>query len=57
MMLAYARKSPTNAKRLLDIMHSELREQALKRVDRAKHELSLIVGNSELANASHYQGG
>ena len=57
MMLAYARKSPTNAKRLLDIMQSELREQDLKRVDRAKNELSLIVGNSELANASHYQGG
>ena len=54
-MLAYARKSPTNAKRLLDIMHSELREQDLKRVDRAKNELSLIVGNSELANASHNQ--
>ena len=57
MMLAYARKSPTNAKRLLDIMHSELREQDLKRVDRAKNELSLIVGNNELANASQYQGG
>ena len=55
MMLAYARKSPTNAKRLLDIMHSELREQDLKRVDRAKNELSLIVGNNELANASHNQ--
>ena len=53
MMLAYARKHPANAKRLLDIMHSELREQDLKRVDRAKNELSLIVGNSELANASH----
>ena len=37
MMLAYARKSPSNAKRLLDIMHSELREQDLKRVDRAKN--------------------
>ena len=57
MMLAYARKHPANAKRLLDIMHSELREQDLKRVGRAKNELSLIVGNSELANASHYQGG
>ena len=55
MMLAYARKHPANAKRLLDIMHSELREQDLKRVDRAKNELSLIVGNSELANASHNQ--
>ena len=55
MMLAYARKSPTNAKRLLDSMHSELREQDLKRVDRAKNELSLIVGNNELANASHNQ--
>ena len=55
MRLAYARKSPTNAKRLLDIMHSELREQDLKRVDRAKNELSLIVGNNELANASHNQ--
>ncbi|MCM3551215.1 hypothetical protein M4D48_22125, partial [Alkalihalobacillus clausii] len=32
MMLAYARKHPANAKRLLDIMHSELREQDLKRV-------------------------
>ena len=55
MMLAYARKSPTNAKRLLDIMHSELREQDLKRVDRAKNELSLIVGNNELANAGDNQ--
>ena len=55
MMLAYARKNPANAKRLLDIMQSELREQDLKRVDRAKNELSLIVGNNELANASHNQ--
>lgn len=55
MMLAYARKSSANAKRLLDIMQSELREQDLKRVDRAKNELSLIVANNDLANASHNQ--
>ena len=55
MMLAYARKHPANAKRLLDIMHSELREQDLKRVDRAKNELSLIVANNDLANASYNQ--
>ena len=55
MMLAYARKNPANAKRLLDIMHSELREQDLKRVDRAKNELSLIVANNDLANTSHNQ--
>lgn len=52
MMLAYARKNPNNAKRLLDIMKSELREQDLKRVQRAVSELSLIVGNSELANVN-----
>lgn len=52
MMLAYARKNPNNAKRLLDIMQSELREQDLKRVQRAVSELSLIVGNSELANVN-----
>lgn len=47
MMLAYARKSPTNAKRLLEIMQSELREQDLKRVQRAMGELGLIVGDNE----------
>ena len=52
MMLAYARKNPNNAKRLLDIMQNELREQDLKRVQRAVSELSLIVGNSELANVN-----
>ncbi len=45
MMLGYARKDPINAKRLLDIMQSELREQDLKRVQRAINELNLIVGN------------
>lgn len=54
MMLAYARKNPANAKRLLEIMQSELREQDLKRVQRAVSELSLAVGNAELAN---HQGG
>lgn len=53
MMLAYARKNPNNAKRLLDIMQSELREQDLKRVQRAVNELGLIVGNAEFANANH----
>lgn len=53
MMLAYARKNPTNAKRLLEIMESELREQDLKRVQRAIGELKLIVGNAEIANANH----
>ena len=50
MMLAYARKNPTNAKRLLELIQTELREQDLKRVQRAVNELGLIVGNSELAN-------
>lgn len=57
MMLAYARKSPNNAKRLLDLMQSELREQDLKRVQRAIGELDLIVGNAELANIGNHQGG
>ena len=50
MMLAYARKNPNNAKRLLELMQTELREQDLKRVQRAVSELGLIVGNSELGN-------
>lgn len=54
MMLAYARKSPNNAKRLLDLMQSELREQDLKRVQRAIGELDLIVGNAELANIGNH---
>lgn len=54
MMLAYARKNPTNAKRLLELMQTELREQDLKRVQRAINELGLIVGNSELANAVNH---
>lgn len=52
MMLAYARKNPNNAKRLLELMQTELREQDLKRVQRAVSELGLIVGNSELANVN-----
>ncbi|OOR87704.1 mobilization protein (plasmid) [Moraxella bovis] len=56
MMLAYARKNPNNAKRLLELIQTELREQDLKRVQRAVNELGLIVGNSELAN-TNYQGG
>lgn len=56
MMLAYARKNPTNAKRLLELIQTELREQDLKRVQRAVNELGMIVGNSELAN-TNYQGG
>ena len=55
MMLAYARKSSNNAKRLLDIMQSELREQDLKRVQRAVDELKRVVANEELANANSYQ--
>lgn len=55
MMLAYARKNPNNAKRLLDIMQSELREQDLKRVQRAVNELRTVVGNEELATANSYQ--
>lgn len=55
MMLAYARKNPNNAKRLLDIMQSELREQDLKRVQRAVDELKKVVANEELANANSYQ--
>lgn len=51
MMLGYARKNPTNAKRLLEIIHSELREQDLKRVQGAVSELQMIVGNDELAKA------
>ncbi len=57
MMLAYARKNPNNAKHLLDIMQSELREQDLKRVQRAINELDLIVGNAELTNINQHQGG
>ena len=56
MMLAYARKNPTNAKRLLELIQTEIREQDLKRVQRAVNELGMIVGNSELAN-TNYQGG
>lgn len=52
MMLAYARKNPNNAKRLLELMQTELREQDLKRVQRAVNELDLIVGNAELANVN-----
>lgn len=50
MMLAYARKNPNNAKRLLELMQTELREQDLKRVQRAVSELNLIVGNAQLAD-------
>ena len=50
MMIAYARKSPSNAKRLLELMQSELREQDLKRVQRAVNELKMIVANAELSN-------
>lgn len=57
MMLAYARKNPNNAKRLLELMQTELREQDLKRVQRAVNELDLIVGNAELANIGNHQGG
>lgn len=53
MMLAYARKNPINAKRLLELMQTELREQDLKRVQRAVNELSLVVGNAELANTNN----
>lgn len=53
MMLAYARKNPNNAKRLLELMQTELREQDLKRVQRAVNELKMVVQNSELANANH----
>lgn len=57
MMIAYARKNPSNAKRLLEIMQSELREQDLKRVQGVIDELNLVVGNAELANTNQYQGG
>lgn len=57
MMLAYARKNPNNAKRLLELMQTELREQDLKRVQRAVSELNLVVGNAELASIGNYQGG
>lgn len=53
MMLAYARKNPNNAKRLLELIQTELREQDLKRVQRAVNELGMIVGNAELANANY----
>lgn len=53
MMLAYARKNPINAKRLLELIQTELREQDLKRVQRAVNELSLVVGNAELANTNN----
>lgn len=49
MMLAYARKNPSGAKRLLEIIESELREQDLKRVQRVVDELKLIVGNAEVS--------
>ncbi|STZ70248.1 Uncharacterised protein [Moraxella caprae] len=57
MMLAYARKNPNNAKRLLELMQTELREQDLKRVQRAVSELNLVVGNAELASIGNHQGG
>lgn len=57
MMLAYARKSPNNAKLLLELIQTELREQDLKRVQRAVNELDLIVGNAELASTTQHQGG
>lgn len=50
MMLAYARKNPNNAKRLLELMQTELREQDLKRVQRAVSELNLIMENEQIAN-------
>lgn len=53
MMLAYARKNPNNAKRLLELIQTELREQDFKRVQRVVNELGLIVGNAEFANANH----
>lgn len=53
MMLAYARKNPNNAKRLIELMQSELREQDKKRVQSVIDELGLIVGNAELINANH----
>lgn len=53
MMLTYARKNPNNAKRLLELIQTELREQDLKRVQRAIDELNLVVGNAEFANANH----
>lgn len=56
MMLAYARKNPNNAKRLLELMQTELREQDLKRVQRAVSELNLIVGNAELSNQNVHGG-
>lgn len=57
MMLAYARKNPNNAKRLLELIQTELREQDFKRVQRAVNELNLVVGNAELANIGNHQGG
>lgn len=56
MMLAYARKNPNNAKRLLELLQTELREQDLKRVQRAINELNLMVGNDKLANLKSNQG-
>ena len=56
MMLAYARKNPINAKRLLELMQTELREQDLKRVQRAVNELGMIMGNAELANQNIHGG-
>lgn len=53
MMLAYARKNPNNAKRLLELIQTELREQDFKRVQRAVNELNLVVGNAEFTNANH----
>lgn len=53
MILAYARKNPNSAKRLLELMQTELREQDLKRVQRVLNELHLIVANHELDNTNH----
>lgn len=50
MMLAYARKNPNNAKRLLELMQTELREQDLKRVQRAVNELNLVANNAVYSN-------
>lgn len=50
MMLAYARKNPNNAKRLLELMQTELREQDLKRVQRAVSELNLVANNKVFSN-------
>lgn len=54
MILAYSKKNPNNAKRLLEIMHAELREQDLKRVQGAMSELNMIIANGEFDN--NHQG-